>query len=661
MPFYTLGLLLLTTLFIQFYAITYSSATAKDSGSNILDKLDLFLRPQHFTRHFHTYTVCNGMSNQILAHVGNIAYAISSKTPILIPDAFITDGSQDMSRPVGQTDVTPSSARYVPLSNIFDIDHLIKFIRSYGIEAKLLPYNEKMHGHLKCSWIETLSHVAPETASLVLKAFKPSALIHKMVNLALERVDEDDNLICVHHRDGEDWTKHCEKWEDIQDGVWRKNCMNEPGRTLSMDVKERMLPQSSGGSETRFTRKDSSIFYVGDSNPPRDLADSGFKVFTRGELLLGHDDVFEVENVDLNRKHHELDKSLLYAVLSRRHTACVPEFRDVCAIVDFHVCSYMPDFIGNSVSTWSALQIAQRGGAATWYNSYSIPLADFFRVFSVPIAYTYTELSEGAGKLLLKVSILSAKAIVPMSEIHVLYHGYEDFEFRLWLKERGVTIHQHEPSMKLREMINEMFRNGDESKSHLFRHAGNYFGTWQRIDLPKHINTEYILLLDCDTIVMSSFSFADFSKSLTKSIAFSAEGDEEMKEPWNAGVALLNMPYLRESYDDFLRFIKSHKHNEPYDVVMKRGSKVAAPSDQGAYLKFYAETKEFLSTKFNDKPYYLHKGKKPGEVSKVLHFHGAKPHDYLGHWLGIPCSSGVAFLCELTESKPEERPMLCPG
>jgi hypothetical protein len=104
-----------------------------------------------------------------------------------------------------------------------------------------------------------------------------------------------------------------------------------------------------------------------------------------------------------------------------------------------------------------------------------------------------------------------------------------------------------------------------------------------------------------------------------------------MEEPWNAGIALLNMPFLRESYDDFLPFIKSHKHNEPYEVVMKGGSKVAAPSEQGAYLRFYGKTKEFLSTKFNDKPYYLHKGKKPGEGSKILHFHGAKPHDYLGH------------------------------
>ena len=50
MSFSTLGLLLLTTLFMQFYAITYSSVTEDDSDSNILDNVDLFLRPQHFTR-----------------------------------------------------------------------------------------------------------------------------------------------------------------------------------------------------------------------------------------------------------------------------------------------------------------------------------------------------------------------------------------------------------------------------------------------------------------------------------------------------------------------------------------------------------------------------------------------------------------------------------
>ena len=51
-----------------------------------------------------TYTVCNGTSNQILSYVGNIASAISTKTPILIPDAYILNGAQDSSE-----NVTPSN------------------------------------------------------------------------------------------------------------------------------------------------------------------------------------------------------------------------------------------------------------------------------------------------------------------------------------------------------------------------------------------------------------------------------------------------------------------------------------------------------------------------------------------------------------------------
>ena len=118
----------------------------------------------------------------------------------------------------------------------------------------------------------------------------------------------------------------------------------------------------------------------------------------------------------------------------------------------------MNEFVGNSISTWSALQIARRKGVATWYNSYSIPLADFFPVYPIPIAYTYTELSEGAGKLLLKTSILSARTRIPESQVHVLYHGNDDVDFRAWLNDQGVILHQHYPSAKLWTAIQEMFK-----------------------------------------------------------------------------------------------------------------------------------------------------------------------------------------------------------
>ena len=200
---------------------------------------------------------------------------------------------------------------------------------------------------------------------------------------------------------------------------------------------------------------------------------------------------------------------------------------------------------------------------------------------------------------------------------------------------------------------------GDETKSHLFRNFGNYFGTWQRIDIPNFINAEYALLLDCDTIVMTPFTFADFTKKMTKSIALSAEFREDVEEPWNAGVLLMNLPYLRETYDDFLEFIKAHRGNpHPYVINLKGGGTREAPSDQGAYLSFYADSKEFLSTDFNDKPYYKH-AKRTRDTYKIMHFHGAKPHDYLGSLMGLKCDRAVQFLCDMAVMAVEKMPNLC--
>ena len=200
-----------------------------------------------------------------------------------------------------------------------------------------------------------------------------------------------------------------------------------------------------------------------------------------------------------------------------------------------------------------------------------------------------------------------------------------------------------------------MFARGDVTKSHLFQHGGNYFGTWQRIDIPKFINEEYVLLLDCDTIILDTFDHGDFGLEMTESIAFSAESNEDLKEAWNAGVALMNLPYLRATYDDFLRFIETHQPNAPFQIHMDAGGYIPAPSDQGAYLFFYYDTKKFLDKSFNDKPYYKH-SKDIGNASKVLHFHGPKPHDYIGNWLGVPCKPAVRSICEMTE---KETPNLC--
>jgi len=594
----------------------------------------------------HTYTVCNGLGNQLLAHAGNIAYAITHKKNLLIPNAYIVNGAQTMHNVNNRLmDVTPSNSEYAKLSDIFDTDALIEFIESFGITAALVPYRDETHESLECSWMKVMSNANPVIATKVLAEFKPSALIGRIVDTVQAGLD-DENAVCVHHRDGEDWKAHCSSWETIPDGVWRHNCMNDPGRTLAEDVHSRILPGE----------KLPPIFYVGDHNPPPDLEKFGFPVVTRSQIIIGANHLAKQDYDGFNNLAPSDDSVLLGSqklkeILSNQDRPCPPSFRDICAVVDFLACSSMKHFVGNSVSTWSALQIAQRFGEATWYNSRSVPLGNTFRAYTIPIVYTYTEQSAETGKFMLMTSIQSCKLHNPNSPIHVLYHGTSDKLFLAWLEENFVIVHAHKPAWI--PLVTSMFQHGNVKKSHLFEHIGNYIGTWQRIDIPLYINAEYVLLLDCDTVVAAPFTYADFGLEMTKSIAFSAEMTEDSDEPWNAGVALLNIPYLRETYDDFLEFIGEHKDNSPFNVEMKGGWVIEAPSDQGAYLAFYADTKKFMDRKFNVKPYYTHT---PPSVAKIIHYHGAKPHDYVGKWLGRECSPAVRFLCE---RKEKDMPNLC--
>merc|ERR1719414_968193 len=74
----------------------------------------------------------------------------------------------------------------------------------------------------------------------------------------------------------------------------------------------------------------------------------------------------------------------------------------------------------------------------------------------------------------------------------------------------------------------------------------------------------------------------------------------------------------------------------------------SAPSDQGAYLSFYTDTKKYLDKKFNYKPYW--KGNPRG--SKITHFHGPKPHQYFGYALDkSSCGEAVKFLCNIDQTK----------
>jgi len=564
-----------------------------------------------------TYIVCNGLSNQLLGHAGFISSLIQSKRSVAIPDAFIFNGVQSESDGKGSLkNVVANKDNSIPLTSILDGNTLLKMIRRHGVDACFIPHDKVISSKeqtMECSWLARLKDSDNAVELEVLDAMKPSILLSDIVETTFSNLqNKTSNFavsdgVCLHHRDGPDWHNHCTLWNG-------NNCMNVDNRAIEDLVKDR-IPAA-------YTKK--WMYYIGDEPPSEMLTDAiqkraNLDLFNRAkDQLLDNDDVQKLlGNVKLSLEKH----------------------RDIFAAIDFFVCSHIPSFIGNSVSTFSALQIGKRRGKnSTWYNSRSNPLlADFMQVQEIPVVYTYTESSEVLGMVLLKASIISVRQTFGMDiDINIIYHGTKDIFFLEWLAQRNVIIHKHDP--KWVPMIDTLISNADQKRSHLYSHRGNYIGTWQRIDIPLFIDAEYVLFLDSDTIVRAKFDLSTFGLDITPGIAFSNEFLEDDKRPSNAGVALFNIPKLRETYEDFMAFIQDHA-NKNIDFVL-------GPSDQGAYLDFYhahkkpgvaldhdaSEYVQHLDTTFNVKPYY--RFKKNFDNRKIVHYHGLKPHDILQVMLG---------------------------
>ena len=563
----------------------------------------------------YTYNICNGFSNQILYHAANIAHAKGKGQNVLIPDHFIVNGVQHSSE-----NVLPSASNSVPFSKVFDSEHLLMSLRSLGIKAKFHAFdlsgkNAASH-QPSCDGMGAFQGTNPSLVRSIIEGFRPSKDMDIVIKRITAKIDqlEPGNGICLHHRDGNDWHSHCKAWSLIDDGIYRGNCESLDEEPFLETLKHRGLSDSSW------------VYYVGDHAPPDEL--SSYNVLTKEQSLSS-----EVE-------------SMLRAIKPGQ------PIRDLWALVDFFVCSGIRGFIGNSVSTFSALQIAIRNSQYSyWYNSQSIPLADFWNVYQMPIVYTFTELSEGSGKLMLKASIRSLRDQMPFNSIHVIYHGDKDVEFQTWMGSMGVILHhQYNPVWK--DTIERSRKHGDPQASHLFLHEGNYFGTWQRIDIPKYINSEYCLLLDADTIVMKPFGLADFGLNISKTFAMSDEADK-INKPHNAGVTLFNVPYARKTYKAFLKYIMEHEETPIINGV---------PGDQGAYLDFYFKDYKsnpslFLPIRFNYKPYWSTEGETLDPL--IVHFHGYKPAQFLSVAMGDECSGAGAEVCRWAFK--DQQSALCPA
>jgi len=246
---------------------------------------------------------------------------------------------------------------------------------------------------------------------------------------------------------------------------------------------------------------------------------------------------------------------------------------------------------------------------------------------------------------MLQITLLTTLRYMRASAVHVLYHGDEDTNFRSWLTTRGIVVHDHQPAWRAAaERLRQAGLQMGPFQRHRFLSEGDYLGTWQRLDVPLYISAEYCFLLDSDAYVFQQPTFRDLGPDLTARIALSSDVDENSMVKKESGVALMNVPFMRETLSDFRRFVFSRgapKFNK-------------GQAHHGAYLDFYESNVTFLDSKFNFKTTYHNA--ETWKKAFIVHFHGLKPHDHLRFWFTGKCEPAK---CYLLIQFAHDTPFLC--
>jgi len=545
---------------------------------------------------------------------------------VVIPDAFITDGTQSIPEGSVLKKTLPTPANSVPLGLIFDTGALLDRIRALGGSATMSSMGDSDAVEVPvCSFLDALKIAKHEAVVEVLKALVPSARMRELVDqiqpLLAEhlsgfppgdrRAKPPGEGICFHHRDGADWHNHCDQWEKLS--PHNMNCRSK--RPISELLDHR---------SSHLRNKGRWLFYAGDHQVP-------------AELQMGYIPVVTREAVFPSAAHD------IPAHFGGRPGS--PLHRDLGAALDYFLCSGLPHFVGNSVSTWSAAQILARDSMASWYNSRFIPLAGFIRGYVVPVVYTYTEESSNIGKLMLQITLLTTLRHMRSSAVHVLYHGNEDTDFRSWLTSHGITVHDHQPAWRdAAERLRQAGLQSGPFQRHRFLSAGDYFGTWQRLDVPLYISAEYCFLLDSDAYVFQQPTFKDLGPDVTATLAISSGMDENSPDRGDSGVVLMNVPFMRETLSDFQRLI----------FTRRTPQFIKGQAHHGAYLDYYGSNVTHLNSKFSFKTTYQNQDS--WKKAFVVHFHGLKPHDHLRFWFTGKCEPAKCFLLISFANNP---PFLC--
>jgi len=296
--------------------------------------------------------------------------------------------------------------------------------------------------------------------------------------------------------------------------------------------------------------------------------------------------------------------------------------RETRAAVDSYISmKYAAQFMGNSISTFSALIIRNRRLEGKWaaqYNRGEIPLAKFIPGYRLPWIFSVRGKDE-AYDYMVRAALRSAKLYTTLIPYCIIHPDEIYYERTMFLREQGVHIIIHKPDWEDRLMgILETTTPEKKARSHLYENSKAVLGTYARLDIPRLIQLlqyEHYLYTDTDVYFRKEISYSWQNLIFPTKISMGYEDKNHF--PMNAGVIFASLPFMRKTYDGLIKFVLS-KNSIDHGHF--------GPGDQGALNEYYNNSLQYLRflDDMNVKPY------KPfRKTARIVHFHGPKPHDYL--------------------------------
>lgn len=561
-----------------------------------------------------SFKVCNGFTNQRLAIVYGMLIARETGRVVVLPD-LLKDGKQS---DIAQ--ILASATNILPFGSVYDMHHFIFELKALNITAiavdstddectLTLPgsdstkvfvqpdaYADHLHIMLECPLFQLPPDVIFENQHFifgVLNALKVNSHLSPFVADASYFLGSFNFL---HLRIESDWISHCASWDS---GEIESNCLANTFE-LPTHLANKHITTSTPlyvALDWRNVVKPIADFVL------NNLMAAGYKVVVQKDIF---------PNLSLPREQS--------------------------ALIEYYLALHAHKFIGNSVSTFSALIILEREQRNLWasyYNMGDIPLAAFLPLYKMPWVFTYTGASphyDYMAKVAVRSGIRNAK-LTP----YCIYNGTANDTMYQWLKAAGVIMISHSPTWLGR--LNEVFPYAMKNKewSPLYESKSSIVGTMLRIDIPiiwQLYQYNYVLYTDLDVLFMKQVTLEKIKKhkGLPKSVFLAHEIVNTF--PCNAGIILMNLPNMRMTHSALVNMSFSTN-----DLLFPG----YGPIDQGAINKYYRDDMNHscqLQELYNAKPY-----KNGRKMPYIIHFHGPKPHDYLKWLERKQCRPSFQDLC----------------